>query len=60
MKIYRVHTNADRAQYNERGSYLIHAKNATEAIKKAVREARKDGGYKSYDATNLELIGDAQ
>lgn len=59
MKIYRVEVNADRAQYNERSSHLVSAANATQAIKKAVREAKKAGTYKSYDATSVELIGDA-
>jgi hypothetical protein len=59
LKIYRVQVNADRAMYSEKSYHLIHAKNSSEAIRKAVREARKTGSYKSYDAVNLELIGDA-
>jgi hypothetical protein len=59
MKIWRVHVNANRAQYNERSSHLVQARTSTEAIQKAVTEARKDGVYKSYDATSLELVGDA-
>jgi hypothetical protein len=60
MKIYRVDTNADRSQFNERDRHLVHAKNATEAIRKAIRLARKSGSYKSYDAVSLELVGDAE
>jgi len=59
MKIWRVQVNANRAQYNERSSHLVQAATSSEAIKKAVAEARKDGIYKSYDATSLELVGNA-
>ena len=60
MRIWRVEVDTYRSQYNERSSYLIHATTSVKAIEKAVREARKNGCYKTYDATSVQLVGDSQ
>lgn len=59
MKIWRVEVDTVRTQFGEKSMQLVHANSATEAIKKACAEARRHGTYKRYDATSLELIGDA-
>lgn len=58
MKIWRVEVNTSRNQYGEPSSHLIHASTSVKTIEKAVREARKAGMYKEYDATSVQLIGD--
>ena len=59
MKIWRVEVDTFRSKYNERSSHLVRALTSTQAIHKAVREAKKAGTYKTYDATTCELVGDA-
>lgn len=58
MNVYEIEVNVTRASYNERSTHLVQAQNSAKAIEKAVRQARKDGSAKSYDATSLRLIGD--
>lgn len=59
MKIWKVEVDTSRSQYNERSSHLIHAPTCAKAIEKAVKEARKNGCYKEYDATSVQLVGDS-
>jgi len=59
MKIYRVSVDTAGSRYSERSEHLVTAGNSEQAIKKACREAERDGCYQRYDATNLELVGDA-
>lgn len=60
MRIWRVEIDTYRSRYNERSSYLIHANTSVKAIEKAVKEAKRNGCYKMYDATSVQLVGDSQ